>query len=91
MATESFRISIKVLPSSSRDEIVGWLAGSLKIKVRAPAEKGRANRAVEKLLAKRLCISNRSVVISGGLTSTSKIVDISSISEADARCKLSAP
>jgi hypothetical protein len=34
------RISLKVVSGSSRDEVVGWLGASLKVKVKAPPEKG---------------------------------------------------
>ena len=35
--------SVKVVPSSSRTTISGLLDGTLKIKVKAPPQKGRAN------------------------------------------------
>jgi uncharacterized protein (TIGR00251 family) len=37
---------VKVVPGSSRDQIMGWLGDPLKIKVTAPPEKGKANEAV---------------------------------------------
>lgn len=40
------RLAVKVVPGSSRDQIVGRLGDALKIKVTAPAEKGKANTAV---------------------------------------------
>ena len=33
------RLSVKVIPSSSRDRIVGWHRNALKVKVQAPPEK----------------------------------------------------
>jgi hypothetical protein len=45
--TPSARLRIKVVPGSSRDEVVGWLGDALKIKVTAPPQKGRANEAVD--------------------------------------------
>ena len=47
------RLSLKFVPGSSRDEIVGWLGDSLKVKLKAPPEKGRANETVIALLAER--------------------------------------
>jgi len=41
------RLNLKVVPGSSRDEIVGWLGDSLKLKVTAPPEEGRANEVVD--------------------------------------------
>ena len=35
--------SVKVVPGSSRTQLAGVLDGAIKIKVSAPAEKGKAN------------------------------------------------
>ena len=45
------RLQLKVVPGSSKDEVAGWLGDALKVRVGAPAERGRANAAVEKLVA----------------------------------------
>ena len=70
------RLSLKVVPSSSRDEVVGWLGDSLKVKVKAPPEKGRANEAVVALLADRLGIDPSSIAVVSGHGSPAKVVAI---------------
>ena len=70
------KLQIKVIPSSSKDCIAGWLEDTLKVKVKAPPEKGKANKAVIKVLEKCLDLSKGSIEISSGETSTRKIIVI---------------
>jgi len=70
------RLSLKVVPGSSRDEVVGWLGDSLKVKVKAPPEKGRANEAVVVLLAERLGVDASSIALVSGHGSPAKIVAV---------------
>ena len=70
------RLSLKVVPGSSRDEVVGWLGDSLKVKVKAPPEKGRANDAVVALLADRLGIDAASIAVVSGHGSPAKVVAV---------------
>lgn len=70
------KLQIKVIPSSSKDGIAGWLQDTLKVKVKAPAEKDKANKAVVKTLEKMLDLGRGSVVIKSGTTSSRKIVEI---------------
>lgn len=72
------RLSIKVVPGASRDEISGWLGDRLKIRVKAPAESGKANTAVIKLLASALKISRRDITIISGGASPRKTIEIKS-------------
>jgi uncharacterized protein (TIGR00251 family) len=70
-------LTLKVVPKSSRNEIVGFLAdGSLKVKVTAAPEKGKANAEVCELLAREFGVSRRSVEIVRGETSPVKQVVI---------------
>ncbi len=75
------KLHIKVIPSSSKDCITGWLADSLKIKVKAPPEKGKANKAVIKVLEKSLSLPKGSVNIESGLTSCKKIIEINAVDD----------
>ena len=70
------KLQIKVIPSSSKDCIAGWLDDSLKIKVRAPPDKGKANKAVIKVLEKNLGLPRGSISISSGTTSSRKVIEI---------------
>ena len=62
-------IAVKVVPRAAKDEIVGWLEGALKVRVRAPPEDGRANRALEALLAEALRLKKNAVTVVGGRSS----------------------
>ena len=72
-------IRLKVVPSSSRDQIVGWLGDALKIKVAAPPEKGKANQAVIQLLARTMRIETAAIRVLSGESSPNKIVEISGV------------
>ncbi len=69
-------LDVKVVPGSSRTVIVGLLEGMLKVKVSAAAEKGRANRCLIDLLAKKLGVKKNAIEIIGGMTSPVKQVAI---------------
>lgn len=77
--TDSITLNVKVVPGASRSEISGWLEETLKIRVAAPPEKGKANRAVERLLAKALGLSHQQVRIKAGTESPRKVVEIESL------------
>ena len=70
------KLQIKVIPSSSKDCTVGWLEDTLKIKVKAPPDKGKANKAVITVLEKTLSLPKDSVNIDSGLTSCLKTINI---------------
>jgi uncharacterized protein (TIGR00251 family) len=78
-------LEIKVIPGASRDEIAGWLADILKVRVTAPPERGRANAAVEELVAGVLDLPRESVRVSRGTTSPRKTLEIRGVSEAEIR------
>ena len=83
------KLQIKVIPSSSKDCIVGWLENTLKIKVKAPADKGKANKAVIKLLEGNLELAKGSISITNGTTSGNKIIEIDGINDDVIHQKLS--
>ena len=70
-------LNVKVVPRSWKSEVVGTLAdGSLKVKVAAVPEKGRANQELCEVLARHFGVPVRSVTIVSGATSTRKRVRV---------------
>jgi uncharacterized protein len=76
MAAEVSVIAVKVVPRAASDEIVGWLDGALKVRVMASPQDGRANRALEALLAAALHLKKNAVTVAAGSTSARKRVAI---------------
>jgi uncharacterized protein (TIGR00251 family) len=80
-STQGISIALRVTPRGGRDEIDGieTLADGrsvVKIRVRAIAEGGGANRAVTELLAKALGVPKASVRLLSGATSRLKQVAV---------------
>jgi uncharacterized protein len=70
-------LALKVVPKSSRNEVVGLQPdGSLKIKITAAPEKGKANSAICAFLAEEFGFAKRNVEIVRGQTSSIKHVQI---------------
>lgn len=69
-------LRLKVVPGSSRDRIVGELAGALKVTVAAPPERGKANKAVTRLVAEALGLRPHQVEVIGGIGSPNKTIRI---------------
>jgi len=82
------RFSVHVTPGAREEQIAGWHGGSLRAKVRARAEKGRANEAVLRLLARRLGVPPANLSIVRGATSRDKLVDVEGLSERELRARL---
>ncbi len=70
-------ISLRVQPKASADRLAGEHAGALKVSVTAPAESGKANGAVIKLLSGKLRVPKSSITITAGRTSRQKRIHVS--------------
>jgi hypothetical protein len=77
------RLAVRVQPGARTDGLVGRLAdGTLKLRVTAAAEGGRANRAVEALLAAVLGVRGARVRVIRGAASRAKTIEIEGVDEA---------
>ena len=71
--------------------MTGWHEGTLRLKVREPAEKGRANAAVTRLLAEELAILPSRVRLARGGSSREKLFEVDGLSDEELMHQLDAP
>jgi len=82
-------INVKVQPGSSKNAIAGVWLDRLKVKINAPPEAGKANKALVKFLSQFLEIPARNVAILKGQTTSHKTVSIVNLSKTQLKAKLS--
>ncbi len=75
--------NVRVLPKSSKSEIVGEHDGALKIKIKSPPIDGAANAELIKVLAKFFDVPKSAVEILRGQTSKTKQIKIEGITAAN--------
>ena len=80
--------TVRVVPRSSRSEIVGEMDGALKVRLTSPPVDGAANAELIKLVAKKLGVSNSAVEIIGGQTSKTKRLRVAGVSAEQVRDRL---
>ena len=85
------RITVRLTPRASREEIAGEREGVLQVRVTAPPVDGAANEALVRLLAKRLRVAKGAVAIVSGETSRSKVVEVDGLTEGEVRERLGLP
>jgi len=76
------KLSVRVQANARRDQLVGIRDGVLVVRVAAPALDDRANRALCRLLAKRLGVGRSRVTIVRGARSRDKLVQVEGIAQA---------
>ena len=81
-------IAIKAVPGAKRDEIVGLLGDRLKVRVAAPPEGGKANKAICALLADALGVRAKDVEVVRGASTAEKTVRARGITAAEAIARL---
>ncbi len=79
-------LRVKVIPRSAKSEIVGVLDdGTLKVKIAAPPERGKANEALIALLADKYGVPRTEVKILSGHGTARKLVRIASLDQNSSR------
>jgi uncharacterized protein YggU (UPF0235/DUF167 family) len=70
LSSTGVRVLARVTPKSARDSVDGMMqtaeGPALKVRVRAVADKGAANRSVESVVAQWLGVAKSQVTVAGG-------------------------
>ena len=73
------RVRLRVAPGATRAGVVGRHGDAWKVRVTAPAEGGRANDAVVRLLAETFELPRTAVTLVSGHSARDKIVELAGI------------
>jgi uncharacterized protein (TIGR00251 family) len=84
-------LKVRVSPGARRDEVAGWREDTLRVRVRAAPEKGKANEALCALIAAALGVRPGAVVVERGHTSRDKVLVVEGISEDEVTRRLGKP
>ena len=81
--------TVRVIPRSSRTEIVGEYEGAVKVRLSSPPVDGAANAELIKLFAKKLGVAKSAVAIVSGETSKTKRLTVTGVTAGQLRNLLS--
>jgi uncharacterized protein (TIGR00251 family) len=85
------RIVVKVQAGAKQEGLVGRDPdGAVRLRVRAPARDGKANEAVEALVAARLGVSKSSVQLVRGAATRHKVIEVQGIEKEALEARISA-
>jgi uncharacterized protein len=84
------RLALRVSPGARTSAVVGRHGDSWKVRVAAPPEAGRANRALVALLAATLDVPPRTISIVSGHGGRDKLVELAGIAPEETERRLAA-
>lgn len=70
------KIRVKVKPNSSQQRIEELADGSLMVDLKSSPIKGKANKELIKILAKKYGVNQGQIIIKSGATSKQKLIEI---------------
>jgi uncharacterized protein (TIGR00251 family) len=70
------RVLVHATPGAKRNHVGGSHDGALRVSVTAPADKGKANQAIAKLLAKAIGVKSSQVNLISGQSNRRKVFEV---------------
>ena len=90
-AIQHARLTVRVRAGARTTALTGRMSdGTLKLAVTAPPEDGRANRALERLLAELLRVAVERVRVTRGLAARTKTITIDGLDERTVTARIDA-
>jgi uncharacterized protein (TIGR00251 family) len=81
-------LRFQIVPNEKQNKMTGEHGGAIKIKLRAPPLKGKANAALRSFLAQELKMSECEIVLERGEKSRDKLIRIEGLSDEEVRRRL---
>jgi uncharacterized protein (TIGR00251 family) len=81
-------LKVRVSPGARSDTIVGWMDDVLRVRVKAPPERGKANDALLRFIASTLGLPAAQVTLRRGGSSRNKVLYIDGMTDDDVRERL---
>lgn len=81
-------LPVQAQPKAKKNGVTGCHDGALKVQVTQAPEKGKANGALEKVIAKLLGLKKSQVALLSGATSTRKKFLLAGVSVADVQSRI---
>jgi uncharacterized protein (TIGR00251 family) len=82
------QVRIRVSPGARRTELVGRHGDGWRARVAAPPERGRANSALEELLAQVVALPRSRVRVVAGRASRDKVVEVEGLTPEEIAARL---
>lgn len=88
MLESKAKISLRVYANASKNEVVSFTDGVLRIRVAAPPVRGKANRELLAFLSRALGIRKDALTIVKGQTSQNKAITVDGLSQPEVMRRL---
>lgn len=76
LGAEVATLRVRLQPRASKNEVLGWHEGVLRVRLTAPPVEGAANKALVDFIASCLGVKRGDVSITSGLKSREKTLEI---------------
>jgi uncharacterized protein (TIGR00251 family) len=85
---ETCKLKVKAVPNATANAVAGRLGDAWKIRLHAPPEDGKANKALLDFLSEKLALPRTALALAVGNASREKLVSINGLSLSSVEARL---